>query len=57
MIQASSPLIVAVLSHLLFADERLSPQRFLGVVIGFIGMAILIGPAASPTAASIPWAL
>jgi len=48
MIQASSPLIVAVLSHLLFADERLSPQRFLGVVIGFIGMAILIGPAALP---------
>ena len=48
MIQASSPLIVAVLSHLLFADERLTPQRFLGVLIGFLGMGILIGPAALP---------
>jgi drug/metabolite transporter (DMT)-like permease len=48
MIQASSPLIVAVLSHLLFADERLTPQRFVGVLIGFLGMGILIGPAALP---------
>jgi len=48
MIQASSPLIVAVLSHIMFADERLSPQRFLGVIVGFLGMAILIGPAAMP---------
>ncbi|MEE1610570.1 DMT family transporter [Microvirga sp. CF3016] len=48
MIQASSPLIVAVLSHLLFADERLTPRRFLGVLVGFLGMGILIGPAALP---------
>lgn len=48
MIQASSPLIVAVLSHGLFADERLTPQRLAGVLVGFIGMGILIGPAALP---------
>jgi drug/metabolite transporter (DMT)-like permease len=48
MIQASSPLLVAVASHLLFADERLTPRRFVGVLIGFIGMGILIGPAALP---------
>lgn len=48
MIQASSPLIVAVLSHLLFADERLSARRFAGVLVGLVGMAILIGPAAFP---------
>ncbi|WP_166802466.1 DMT family transporter [Microvirga pakistanensis] len=46
MIQASSPLIVALVSHLLFADERLTPQRLLGVLVGFIGMGVLIGPAA-----------
>lgn len=46
MIQASSPLIVAVFAHLLFADERLTPQRLLGVLVGFIGMGILIGPVA-----------
>jgi len=48
MIQASSPLIVAVASHLLFADERLTLRRLLGVCVGFIGMGILIGPAALP---------
>jgi drug/metabolite transporter (DMT)-like permease len=48
MIQASSPLIVAALSHFLFADERLTPQRLVGVLVGFVGMGILIGPAALP---------
>ena len=48
MIQASSPLIVAVLSHLLFADERLTPAAVPGRGVGFIGMGILIGPAALP---------
>jgi drug/metabolite transporter (DMT)-like permease len=48
MIQASSPLLVAVASHLLFPDERLTPRRFVGVLVGFVGMGILIGPAALP---------
>ena len=48
MIQAASPLLVAVLAHLLFAEERLTPRRLGGVLVGFVGMAILIGPAALP---------
>jgi drug/metabolite transporter (DMT)-like permease len=48
MIQASSPLITAAVSHMMFAEERLTPQRFLGVLVGFAGMGILIGPAALP---------
>jgi drug/metabolite transporter (DMT)-like permease len=48
MIQASSPLIVAVISHLLFVEERLTMQRLFGVLVGFMGMGILIGPAALP---------
>jgi drug/metabolite transporter (DMT)-like permease len=48
MIQAASPLIVALLSHALFAEERLTPRRAIGVLIGFVGMGILIGPAAFP---------
>jgi drug/metabolite transporter (DMT)-like permease len=48
MIQAASPLIVAGLSHLLFAEERLTPRRLVGVLVGFAGMGILIGPAALP---------
>ena len=46
MIQASGPLIVALLAHLLFAEERLTARRMAGVLVGFSGMAILIGPAA-----------
>ena len=46
MIQASGPLMVAVMAHFAFAEERLTPGRIFGVVLGFVGMAILIGPAA-----------
>jgi drug/metabolite transporter (DMT)-like permease len=46
MIQASTPLIVAVFAHHLFADERLTARRAAGVLAGFAGMAVLVGPAA-----------
>ena len=55
MIQASGPLIVAVMSHLLFVDERLTLGRFIGVLVGFAGMGILIGPAALPDSGISPW--
>lgn len=45
LIQASTPLVVAVLAHLIFADERLTWRRGAGVLLGFAGMAILLGPA------------
>ena len=48
MIQAASPLVVAALAHLLFAEERLTRRRLAGVLVGFSGMAVLIGPAALP---------
>jgi drug/metabolite transporter (DMT)-like permease len=44
MIQATTPLIVAVIAHFAFAEEHLSPRRLVGVVTGFVGMALLIGP-------------
>ena len=48
MIQASGPLIVAVMAHMILADERLSARRACGVLVGFVGIGILIGPAAFP---------
>ncbi|MGO4572199.1 DMT family transporter [Microvirga sp. 2TAF3] len=54
MVQASGPLIVAVMSHFLFTEERLTRRRFLGVFIGFAGMGILIGPAAFPESGISP---
>jgi drug/metabolite transporter (DMT)-like permease len=55
MIQAASPLVVAVIAHLMFAEERLSPIRLAGVFVGFVGMAILIGPAALPDSGVSPF--
>ena len=54
MVQAAGPLIVAVMSHALFPDERLTRLRFVGVLIGFAGMGILIGPAAIPQSGISP---
>ncbi len=55
MIQASTPLMVAVLAHLLFADERLTWKRGGGVLVGFAGMAILLGPAAVAGGSGSTW--
>jgi drug/metabolite transporter (DMT)-like permease len=46
MIAASSPLIVAVLAHILFPEQKLTGRRAGGVLVGFAGMAVLLGPAA-----------
>ena len=46
MIQASGPLMVAVLSHFAFADERLTYRKVGGIFLGFAGMMVLIGPSA-----------
>lgn len=45
LIQASTPLIVAVFAHVMFAEERLTCRRGAGVLLGFAGMAILLAPA------------
>jgi drug/metabolite transporter (DMT)-like permease len=44
MIQASAPLVVALIAHLAFQDERLTRRRGLGLVLGFAGVAGLIVP-------------
>jgi drug/metabolite transporter (DMT)-like permease len=46
MIQASAPLLVAALAHCVFADERLTRRGAGGVLVGFAGMVVLLGPAA-----------
>jgi drug/metabolite transporter (DMT)-like permease len=48
MIQASSPIIVAMIAHVVLPDERLILRRLFGILIGFTGIALLVGPAALP---------
>jgi len=40
----SMPLISFVLGHFITRDEKLTPDRALGVIVGFTGIIILIGP-------------
>lgn len=53
LIQSVGPLITAVASHLMFAEERLNARSGLGVFIGFVGAALLIGPEALTGAATL----
>ncbi|MBL8700670.1 MAG: DMT family transporter [Alphaproteobacteria bacterium] len=46
MIQASTPLMVALLAHVFLADERLTARRGTGVLVGLGGIFLLVGPAA-----------
>jgi drug/metabolite transporter (DMT)-like permease len=46
LIQASGPLLTALLAHAFLAGERLTAARLVGVVVGMAGAALLIGPKA-----------
>lgn len=46
ILNAATPLCSVVVGHFLLADEKLKANRLAGVVVGFIGVAILIGPGA-----------
>jgi drug/metabolite transporter (DMT)-like permease len=46
LIQASGPLMTALLAHALLAGERLTATRTIGIAIGALGVALLIGPKA-----------
>jgi drug/metabolite transporter (DMT)-like permease len=46
ILNATTPLFIVVVAHFLTTDERLTRQRFIGVLIGFAGVAVMIGSAA-----------
>lgn len=46
ILNASTPLFTVIFAHLLTADERMTGRRLAGVLIGFAGVACMIGPKA-----------
>lgn len=46
ILNATTPLFTVIVAHYLTADERLTGQRLVGVVVGFVGVAVMIGAAA-----------
>lgn len=46
ILNATTPLFTVVVAHYLTADEKLTGSRLGGVIVGFIGVAVMIGSAA-----------
>jgi drug/metabolite transporter (DMT)-like permease len=44
ILNACAPLFTAVLAHYLTRDERLTPRRAAGVLLGFSGVVLMLGP-------------
>jgi drug/metabolite transporter (DMT)-like permease len=44
ILNATTPLFTVILAHFLTAEERLTPGRLAGVLLGLCGVAVLIGP-------------
>lgn len=40
---ATTPLFTSVVAHFATSDEKMTPQRVVGVAVGFVGVAIMIG--------------
>jgi drug/metabolite transporter (DMT)-like permease len=46
ILNATTPLSTAIVAHYFTADEKMTPNRLAGVLIGFAGVATMIGPEA-----------
>jgi drug/metabolite transporter (DMT)-like permease len=44
ILNATTPIFTVLLAHMLTSDERLTPSKFLGVLIGFLGVYIMMKP-------------
>lgn len=47
ILNASTPLFGVIFAHFLTADERITPGRLIGVLVGFAGVAVMMGGAAA----------
>lgn len=44
IVNGATPVFTALLAHLLVESERMTPAKAAGVALGFLGMAVLVGP-------------
>ena len=44
ILNATTPIWGVIVAHLFTADERITPRKLAGVLIGFAGVAVMIGP-------------
>ena len=43
---SAAPLFVSIAAHFIFHDDAMTPGKTIGIVIGFLGVAVLFGPEA-----------
>lgn len=46
ILNATTPLFAVLAAHVLTADEKLTPGRSVGVIVGFLGVVLMVGAAA-----------
>lgn len=46
ILNATTPIFTVVIAGILLADERMTKSKVVGVVIGFVGVIVLVGPSA-----------
>jgi drug/metabolite transporter (DMT)-like permease len=46
ILNATAPLFTVVVAHLMTTDEKMTPARIAGVLVGFAGVVVMIGPSA-----------
>jgi drug/metabolite transporter (DMT)-like permease len=44
ILNATTPLFTVLVAHAFTTDEKLTPARLAGVLLGFVGVAVLVGP-------------
>ena len=56
ILNATTPLFAVLVAHFFTGDEKMTGKKFVGVIVGFIGVAIMIGPAALSGLGNNIWA-
>ena len=46
ILNATTPLFIVIVAHFLTRDEKMTGNKLVGVLVGFFGVAIMVGPAA-----------
>lgn len=57
VLNSSMPLFTVLFAHFLTRDDRITPGKALGVLIGFAGVAVVIAPGAGDLAGELPGSL
>jgi drug/metabolite transporter (DMT)-like permease len=54
ILNATTPIFTIIIAHFFTRDERFTPRRLAGVLAGFAGVAVIMGPSALKGAAGSP---